>query len=256
MSHDFTIECTARDRSCRSRLSAARGCEPLGPWSRSGPRRRCRIIYMARATSRRASCSPRLSASPARRSTGSPGRAGAAGDELAVHRAARLRCGRAARSSARWRGGGLTSKAWASSAWVFAKRAIWFRWLPMRATCRVGSTSAAAAAQVRVRAKARRSRSNSRTPAASALAFQAANSAAHARTDGLTMRRSAIGAPPRRSGGNARRSSREPGSAAGGRGFEGARSPPRQPNVGHWEQLAPDAQGQEPAVPVRRSRRS
>ena len=68
----------------------------------------------------------------------------------------------------------MSSKASALSAYVFAQRAIWFRLLPMRATWRVRSTSAAAAA----------------------LAFQAANSTADARTEALTMRRSAIGASP------------------------------------------------------------
>ena len=72
-----------------------------------------------------------------------------------------------------------TSSASAFSLWVFAQRAIWFRFDPIRASSRVRSRStlAAAAVQVRVRAIARRNNSDSGTPAAAALARHSASSA-------------------------------------------------------------------------------
>ena len=103
-----------------------------------------------------------------------------------------------ARSMAtRW---AMTSTA---SACVFAHRAIWLSLLPMRATWRVSprSTATARAVQVRVRAMACRSRSDGDTPAAAAFACQAACSEGNTRARTTAVRRSAIGAPPRRTRG-------------------------------------------------------
>ena len=65
----------------------------------------------------------------------------------------------------------ITSTASTAPLWVFAHRAIWFRLVPMRDTCRVRSrsTSAAGTVQVRVRAIARRTSAESGTPAAFGL---------------------------------------------------------------------------------------
>ena len=100
-----------------------------------------------------------------------------------------------------------TSAAAAAALYVFAHRAIWFRLLPIRATCRVRSRSISAAGTVhaRVRSIARRASSDTVTPAAAAFAFHASRSAAVRRTvshasrfmAGRPRAGSRGGAPPR-----------------------------------------------------------
>ena len=103
------------------------------------------------------------------------------------------------------------------------------------------STSAAAAVQVRVRAIACRSRREGDTPAAAALACQAACSADVTRAATMTVRRSAISAPGGQSGGRGRLLSREPDLGARRWGFEGGRrSPSPEAQCSTLSMLAPD----------------
>ena len=157
------------------------------------------------------------------------GRAGAAWQALNVHRRRLRRCGRPCAAPAR------TPRGWRSPRrrrpprrWRSPIGRAGFRLLPMRASCRVRSRSASAAAavQVRVRAMACRSRSDSGTPAAAALARQSAISAGDTRAWTLTVRRSAIGAPPERRGGSGFRSPASPAGPRDAGGSKGRRSAP------------------------------
>ena len=84
----------------------------------------------------------------------------------------------------------ITSTASAFSLWVFAQRAIWFRFEPIRANSRVRSRStlAATAVQVRVRPIARRNSSDSGTPAAAVLLRHSASSASLTRAEAIRVR--------------------------------------------------------------------
>ena len=84
----------------------------------------------------------------------------------------------------------ITSTASAFPLWVFAQRAIWFRFEPIRASSRVRSrsTSVAAAVQVRVRAIARRNNSERPTPAAAAFARHSVSSVLLTRAEVIEVR--------------------------------------------------------------------
>ena len=125
----------------------------------------------------------------------------------------------------------MTSTASATVLWVLAQRAIWFRLLPMRATCRVRSrsTAAAGAVHVRVHTMACRSSADSDTPAAAA--YQLASSAGDTRAVTMPVRRSAVSAPAGGFGGGPPANSTGARASGGSKGGRSAPSPER--NVQH-----------------------
>ena len=119
----------------------------------------------------------------------------------------------------------VTSSASAFSLWVFAQRAIWFRFEPIRARQRVRSRSSSACAtvQVRTRPTDRRTRSESDNPTERALACHSVRSASLARIFTQTSRPAPMMLL----------------SPASRMGVEGGK-PPRQPLAGdHAQSVAP-----------------
>ena len=192
--------CRARPRSAR-RAAGPPGAHAMTPEGVLGARTRARRRRRPRRRD-----PPRRTSTPSRSFPGRvplaeqvvgrrPGRTGPAGDELNVHRQAPGRHGRACRASARCAASRRSSR-WRPSArrGCSPTRAIWFRLLPTR-----GDLPGALALDLGRRRGpgagsrhlACRSRREGDTPAASALACQAACSSGVTRAATMTVRRSA-----------------------------------------------------------------